>query len=43
MPKNILIFSDGTGQAGGVNFDENRSNIYKLFRETGMTLICVQP
>ena len=32
MPKNILIFSDGTGQAGGVTFDENRTNIYKLFR-----------
>jgi uncharacterized protein (DUF2235 family) len=34
MPKNILIFSDGTGQSGGVTFDENRSNIYKLFRAT---------
>ena len=34
MPKNILIFSDGTGQAGGVTFDENRTNIYKLFRAT---------
>ncbi len=34
MAKNILIFSDGTGQAGGVTFDENRSNIYKLFRAT---------
>ena len=34
MPKSILIFSDGTGQAGGVTFDENRSNIYKLFRAT---------
>jgi hypothetical protein len=34
MPKNILIFSDGTGQAGGVTFDENRSNIYKQFRAT---------
>jgi uncharacterized protein (DUF2235 family) len=34
MPKNILIFSDGTGQAGGVTFDENRSNVYKLFRAT---------
>src|SRR5262249_40185895 len=28
------IFSDGTGQAGGVTFDENRTNIYKLFRAT---------
>ena len=32
MPKNILIFSDGTGQAGGLRPDENRSNIYKLYR-----------
>jgi hypothetical protein len=22
MPKNIIIFSDGTGQAGGIKFDE---------------------
>jgi len=34
MPKNIVIFSDGTGQAGGVTFDENRTNIYKLYRAT---------
>jgi hypothetical protein len=27
MPKNIVIFSDGTGQAGGINFDEARTNI----------------
>jgi hypothetical protein len=32
MPKNIVIFSDGTGQAGGVNFDEVRTNVYKLYR-----------
>ena len=32
--KNIVIFSDGTGQAGGFRFDENRSNIYKLYRAT---------
>jgi hypothetical protein len=32
MPKNIVIFSDGTGQAGGINFDEARTNIYKLYR-----------
>jgi uncharacterized protein (DUF2235 family) len=30
--KNILIFSDGTGQAGGISVDERRSNIYKLYR-----------
>ncbi len=34
MSKNIVIFSDGTGQRGGVSFDERRSNIYKLFRAT---------
>jgi hypothetical protein len=32
--KNILIFSDGTGQAGGYMPDEARSNVYKLFRAT---------
>jgi type VI secretion system (T6SS) phospholipase Tle1-like effector len=32
VPKNIVIFSDGTGQAGGINFDEARTNVYKLFR-----------
>jgi uncharacterized protein (DUF2235 family) len=34
MPKNILIFSDGTGQAGGQTPDQNVSNIYKLYRST---------
>jgi uncharacterized protein (DUF2235 family) len=34
MPKNILIFSDGTGQVGGLTPDQNVSNIYKLFRAT---------
>lgn len=34
MAKNILIFSDGTGQAGGFMPDEARSNVYKLFRAT---------
>src|SRR6266700_3110678 len=29
---NIVIFSDGTGQRGGVYFDEARTNIYKLYR-----------
>lgn len=32
MPKNIVIFSDGTGQAGGVRPDQQLSNIYKLYR-----------
>ena len=34
MGKNIIIFSDGTGQRGGLLFDENRTNIYKIFRAT---------
>lgn len=32
MAKNILIFSDGTGQAGGLTPDQRLSNVYKLFR-----------
>jgi hypothetical protein len=32
MPKNIVILSDGTGRAGGINFDEARTNVYKLYR-----------
>lgn len=32
MPKNILIFSDGTGQAGGLKPDQALSNVYKLYR-----------
>lgn len=34
MGKNIVIFSDGTGNSSGIYLDENRSNIYKLFRAT---------
>jgi uncharacterized protein (DUF2235 family) len=34
MRKNIVIFSDGTGNRGGLLFDESRSNIYKLYRAT---------
>jgi uncharacterized protein (DUF2235 family) len=32
MSRNIIIFSDGTGQAGGITFDEVRTNVYKLYR-----------
>lgn len=32
MPKNIAIFADGTGQAGGVRPEQRLSNIYKLYR-----------
>jgi uncharacterized protein (DUF2235 family) len=34
MGKNVVILSDGTGQAGGFRFDEDRSNVYKLYRAT---------
>ncbi|MGB3740192.1 MAG: DUF2235 domain-containing protein [Pontixanthobacter sp.] len=34
MSKLILIFSDGTGQIGGVRPDQKLSNVYKLFRAT---------
>lgn len=34
MTKNILIFADGTGQAGGLKPDQEISNVYKLFRAT---------
>lgn len=33
-PRNIVIFSDGTGQRGGLYFDEARTNVYKLYRAT---------
>ncbi|WP_206680568.1 phospholipase effector Tle1 domain-containing protein [Neoaquamicrobium sediminum] len=32
MPKTILIFSDGTGQIGGMKPDERLSNVYKMYR-----------
>ncbi len=32
--KNVIIFSDGTGQVGGIYFDEARTNVYKLYRAT---------
>lgn len=32
MPKNIVVFSDGTGQAGGIRPEQRLSNIYKLYR-----------
>jgi len=34
MHRNIVIYSDGTGQRGGIFFDEKRSNIYKMYRAT---------
>jgi uncharacterized protein (DUF2235 family) len=35
--RNIVIFSDGTGQRGGVYFDEARTNVYKLYRAARST------
>jgi len=32
--RNVLIFSDGNGQAGGLVPDEARSNVYKLYCAT---------
>lgn len=34
MSKNIVIYSDGTGQDGGVRPEQRMSNIYKMFRAT---------
>jgi uncharacterized protein (DUF2235 family) len=34
MPRNILIFADGTGNEGGLIPDESRTNVYKLYRAT---------
>jgi uncharacterized protein (DUF2235 family) len=34
MPKNILVFIDGTGNEGGILPDESRTNVYKLYRAT---------
>lgn len=32
VPKNIVIYSDGTGQDGGVRPEQRLSNIYKMYR-----------
>jgi len=32
MTKNIVVFSDGTGQDGGARPEQRRSNVYKLYR-----------
>lgn len=32
MAKNIVIYSDGTGQAGGLRPEQRLSNIYKMYR-----------
>lgn len=40
LSKNIVIFSDGTGQRGGLYFDEERTNVYKLYRATRVAPDC---
>ncbi|GJE75121.1 MULTISPECIES: DUF2235 domain-containing protein [Methylobacteriaceae] len=32
MAKNIVVFSDGTGQEGGLREEQRLSNVYKLYR-----------
>jgi uncharacterized protein (DUF2235 family) len=32
MAKNILVYSDGTGQDGGVRPEQRVSNVYKMYR-----------
>jgi uncharacterized protein (DUF2235 family) len=32
MAKNIVVYSDGTGQDGGVRPEQRVSNVYKLYR-----------
>jgi len=32
MPKNILIYSDGTGMIGGLRPEQDMTNIYKMYR-----------
>lgn len=34
MPKNVVIYSDGTGQDGGARPEQRISNVYKLYRAT---------
>lgn len=34
MPKNIVVYSDGTGQDGGVRPEQRTSNVYKMYRSS---------
>ena len=36
MPKNIVVYSDGTGQDGGVRPEQRMSNVYKMYRASRM-------
>ena len=44
VSKNILIFSDGTGQYGGLKPDQRLSNIYKLYAAARPSIDnCIDP
>jgi uncharacterized protein (DUF2235 family) len=44
VARNVVIFSDGTGQRGGLYFDEERTNVYKLYRATRVAPdSCINP
>lgn len=34
MPKNIVVYSDGTGQDGGMRPEQRISNVYKMYRSS---------
>ena len=34
MPKHIVVYSDGTGQDGGVRPEQRISNVYKMYRSS---------
>jgi uncharacterized protein (DUF2235 family) len=34
VPKNIVVYSDGTGQDGGVRPEQRISNVYKMYRSS---------
>jgi hypothetical protein len=38
MPKSIIIFSDGTGQDGGVRPEQRVSNVYKMYRASRVSV-----
>jgi hypothetical protein len=37
MPRNIVVFSDGTSQDGGARPEQRRSNVYKYYSAQGPT------
>jgi uncharacterized protein (DUF2235 family) len=44
IPKNIVVYSDGTGQDGGVRPEQRVSNVYKLYRASRVSFeIAIDP